>query len=495
MEHELVRRAIAAEVRNGPAYVDIDAAAAALTLALSHYARAPALGDFVCHLFRNTVRLGKRRAARGRRRVFLQFNGATYDTTSLERIEIKAQMTVYSIFGALANFCAAAEGIAALQALQALQALRARWPRGLAAKAMKQLRSMILAQDPDETERRMDSGAFIGFRNGVFDVLNDRFWERGSVPPSITVSMSTGYDYLGPDDPAFPEMAEMADMRAQIEEFYRKIHSDPRDPLDQSLASMWLFVGSLLLRGRKRPCVFLGTERGDNGKTAFTNLISATLGDYHTSVDRGRWAPAAAREPWGLRALVCASPECPKRFGDYGTLQAIFHSSHMPPLARGSTRRGPQLEGPHGPIVARFGSTFVPGAVDEAVGAVGAQRRVFQRDWRYGSDTMAQWAPVHFRMMVEALRDFRAKREQRREASLVLYGIRIVLLLRAQPPGLWGHSTHSTHSTSGLSAASPLALGLMRMPHGVLKAMARRAVAQLRAFPQELDFECDSDQD
>ena len=486
MEHEArVRRAIAAGVRNGPAYADIDAAAAALNVALSHYAQAagaaqaaaaaaPALGDFVCHLFRNTVRLGKS----GKRKVFYLFNGATYDTISLERIEIKAKMTVYSIFSALErqldDSSAATEGVDALQglaALRALRALRARWSRGLAAKAMKQLKAAVLAQDPDETERRMDSGAFIGFRNGVFDVLNDRFLERGSVPPSITVSMSTRYDYVRPvrpDDPAFPafpEMAEMAEMRAQIEEFYRKLHSDPTDPLDQSLASMWLFVGSLLLRGRKRPCVFLGTERGDNGKTTFTNLISATLGDYHTVVDRGRWAPAVARDPCGQKALVCASPECPKRFGDYGTLQAIFHASRLP-------------HGPPPPLVARFGSTFVSGAAAEAAEG---QHRVFQRTLGYWPDTMKQWPPVHFCMMVEALRDFRAKREQRREASLVIYAIRVVLLLRAR-----GHSTQSTQSAHGTQ--SPLALGLMRVPHGVLTAMGRRAVTQLRAFPQELDF-------
>ena len=105
----------------------------------------------------------------------------------------------------------------------------------------------------------------------------------------------------------------------------------------------------------------------------------------------------------------------------------------------------------------------------------------------YWPDTMKQWPPVHFCMMVEALRDFRAKREQRREASLVIYAIRVVLLLRAR-----GHSTHSTHSTQSTRGThgtqSPLALGLMRVPHGVLTAMGRRAVAQLRAFPQELDF-------
>ena len=88
-------------------------------------------------------------------------------------------------------------------------------------------------------------------------------------------------------------------------------------------------------------------------------------------------------------------------------------------------------------------------------------------------------------MMVEALRDFRAKREQKREASLVIYAVffRVVLLLRAR-----GHSTHSTQSTRGAHGThSPLAVGLMRVPRGVLTAMGLHAVAQ-RAFPQELDF-------
>ena len=88
-------------------------------------------------------------------------------------------------------------------------------------------------------------------------------------------------------------------------------------------------------------------------------------------------------------------------------------------------------------------------------------------------------------MMVEALRDFRAKREQKREASLVIYAVffRVVLLLLAR-----GHSTHSTQSTRGAHGThSPLAVGLMRVPRGVLTAMGHCAVAQ-RAFPQELDF-------
>ena len=44
---------------------------------------------------------------------------------------------------------------------------------------------------------------------------------------------------------------------------------------------------------------------------------------------------------------------------------------------------------------------------------------------------------------------------------------------------------------------APLALCFLRVPHVILMAMARRAVTQLReaAYPKELDFEWDSDQE
>ena len=464
MDHERVRLAISARATNA-AYVDIDAAATALNEAIAHYtslrvatAAAPVvgLGDFLCHLLRNTVRYVKS----GRRRTFFLFNGATYDRMTLEHVELRAARDLLDIASSLGAWLI-------------------RHDR-LVKRAIKQLRAMILDQDPEETARLMDRGAYIGLNNGVFDIRNDRFLERGSVPPSIMVSMRTGYDYVRPGDPASPAAAH----RAQIEDFYRKIHGDPNDPTDKSLATMWLFVGSLLLRARKRPCLFLGTWCGFNGKAKFTGLILDTLGEYGTSVH------FAARLGNGL---VCTSNECPRRFGDYGTLQAIFHSNSE--LSAGSHRR-------RGPFIARFGSTFVDH------GAEDAQRRVFQRAW-YDHETMKQWAPVHFSMMTEATRDFRTKRRQKREASLMLYAIRVVLLLQARVSRVNGRAEGRANATERANAAeghadagqepqpSPLALCFLRVPHVILMAMARRAVTQLReaAYPKELDFEWDSDQE
>ena len=65
--------------------------------------------------------------------------------------------------------------------------------------------------------------------------------------------MSTNYDYVDAEDPQFPAA------RAQIEEFYRKIHAaNYEDPNDAQLAAMWLLTGSLLFRGNmyKKVIVF-----------------------------------------------------------------------------------------------------------------------------------------------------------------------------------------------------------------------------------------------
>ena len=78
--------------------------------------------------------------------------------------------------------------------------------------------------------------------------------------------------------------AEEAQCRAEIREFYRTLFaSDYNDANDASLQWMWRFMGSLLKpRRRRAPCIFLGTDKGDNGKSAFTNLLHATLGAYST---------------------------------------------------------------------------------------------------------------------------------------------------------------------------------------------------------------------
>jgi tetratricopeptide (TPR) repeat protein len=54
---------------------------------------------------------------------------------------------------------------------------------------------------PEEFEREMDMGNYIGFANGVYDILNDRFMPKGRVPLNVLASMCTNYDYVGTDDP------------------------------------------------------------------------------------------------------------------------------------------------------------------------------------------------------------------------------------------------------------------------------------------------------
>ena len=88
---------------------------------------------------------------------------------------------------------------------------------------------------PADFERELDMGNYIGFRNGVYDVLHDRFMPRGRVPLNVLVSMCTQYDYVAPDD------ARVSAKRAEIEAFYRTLHAenydDPND--ERREAQLW----------------------------------------------------------------------------------------------------------------------------------------------------------------------------------------------------------------------------------------------------------------
>ena len=226
---------------------------------------------------------------------------------------------------------------------------------------------------PTEFERELDMGNYIGFTNGVYDMHNDRFMPKGSVPLNVLVSMCTNYDYVGPDDPKFLEM------RAQIEEFYRKLFAaDYHITRDARLAAMWLLVGSLLYRENvcKKAYVFFG--EGDSGKTTFTRLIQLTLGDYAGTSDNAR-----------ARVYVCTGDPCAA-----GTVSA----RGARPLVHARVR--PAAERWIWP--AEFGSTFVAG-----LDAPDPQRRRYPRDTDLGN-RMREWAPYHFLMMIEAHRAFRA---------------------------------------------------------------------------------------
>ncbi len=227
---------------------------------------------------------------------------------------------------------------------------------------------------PTEFERELDMGNYIGFTNGVYDMHNDRFIPKGSVPLNVLVSMCTGYAYVGPEDPNFLEM------RAQIEEFYRTLFAaDYRSRSDARLAAMWLLVGSLLCRENvcKKAYVFFG--EGDSGKTTFTRLIQLTLGDYAGTSNDAR-----------ARAHVCTGDPCAA-----GTVSARGSSK---PLVHARVR--PAAERWIWP--AEFGSTFVAG-----LDAPDQQRRRYPRDTDLGN-RMREWAPYHFLMMLEAHRAFRA---------------------------------------------------------------------------------------
>jgi hypothetical protein len=250
---------------------------------------------------------------------------------------------------------------------------------------------------PGDLERAMDAGDYIGMENGVLDLRLRRFMPTGTVPRSVLVSFCSRLSY-GHEMGEMGEMGEMASdrmeeahYRAQIHELYRTLFADDyNDPDDPSLAAMWRFMGNLLRRGPRRgqkpPCIFLGTDQGDNGKTLFTNLMHATLGDY--SIAR------ICIPKFDGHRLVCTSTmgeELRDLPIDYesGNVQAIFHAS--PYEMSAAQRTAPW----HGHIV-RFGSVFV-GGLEEADTA----RRLYPRDlFLHGK--IRKWGPVHFAMMLEA---------------------------------------------------------------------------------------------
>jgi hypothetical protein len=240
------------------------------------------------------------------------FNGATYERGQWKALADDAKDYIYRVLKALFDApslksragiafarCSSSDFIdrALAQAVEKMQN-----PRRLAKCGLV---------SPNDFQLELDMGNYIGFKNGVYDILNDRFLPKGSVPFNVLVSMSTNYDYVPPDDPRFPEN------RAQIEEFYRKLHADNYDdPNDERLAAMWLLAGSLLFRGNvcKKAFVFLGSE-GDNGKSTFTELIQLTLGDY--AVTGNRSSLSGTHDQMTLdpdlvanhKSLVCTFPE------------------------------------------------------------------------------------------------------------------------------------------------------------------------------------------
>ena len=372
---------------------------------------ATALADYFYYIWRRSARYGHdpdARAPYAQSWNLYLFDGATYDRPAHSVLSCTAKHQLRAVLRSLvrtkyAQSCGPSPSARADAAVRLLINIDETEPDANAfTKAINEMHSKLkdarlLVRDgrmsPGDLERAMDAGDYIGMENGVLDLRLRRFMPTGTVPRSVLVSFCSRLSY-GHEMGEMGEMGEMASdrmeeahYRAQIHELYRTLFADDyNDPDDPSLAAMWSFMGSLLRRGPKPPCIFLGTDRGDNGKSLFTNLMHATLGDY--SIAR------ICIPKFDGHRLVCTSTmgeELRDLPIDYesGNVQAIFHAS--PYEMSAAQRTAPW----HGHIV-RFGSVFV-GGLEEADTA----RRLYPRDlFLHGK--IRKWGPVHFAMMLEA---------------------------------------------------------------------------------------------
>ena len=333
---------------------------------------------FIYHVWWRVARFGfdKTQSSESHQYTLYLFNGATYERGQWRALKRQANEHLRAVIATIES------GSAQLRARAASLEVKCNTSDFIAkaiADAVECMQDGKLLSEgglisPAEFERELDMGNYIGFTNGVYDMHNDRFLPKGSVPLNVLVSMSTNYDYVGPDDPKFLEM------RAQIEEFYRKLFAaDYHSTRDARLAAMWLLVGSLLCRENvcKKAYVFFG--EGDSGKTTFTRLIQLTLGDYAGTSNDAR-----------ARVHVCTGDPCAAgTVSTRGSSKPLVHARVRPPAERWIWP-------------AEFGSTFVAG-----LDAPDPQRRRYPRDTDLGNK-MREWAPYHFLMMLEAHRAFRA---------------------------------------------------------------------------------------
>jgi hypothetical protein len=392
------------------------------------------LGMFIFHIWRRVARYGfdKTQSSEAHQWMLYLFNGAIYERGQWKALKDDSKQHVFRVMRRMCEEqslharaeiafgrCQSSDFIARAlsDAVECMQN-----PRRLAGCGIV---------SPDEFEREMDMGNYIGFKNGVYDVLNDRFVPKGSVPLNVLVSMCTNYAYVPPDD------ARFAENRAQIEEFYRTLHAeDYANPNDERLAAMWLLSGSLLFRGNvcKKAYIFLGSE-GDNGKSTFTEFIQLTLGEYavtgsRSSLSGGEQATLDPDLVANHKSLVCTFPEMQSGEGGVSAgfkfncaklktltgqdeqsarglyrdkkcfvigFKPILHSNFMPQVDSDDNAARNRL------WVARFGSTFPAGLTEPDV-----PHRRFPRIENL-RDTMKTWAPFHFLLMLEALRDFRRR--------------------------------------------------------------------------------------
>jgi hypothetical protein len=285
----------------------------------------------------------------------------------------------------------------------------------------------------EQFDRDLDAGDYIGFTNGVFDVANLTFLPKGEVPFNVLVCKTTRYAYVAPDDP------QCAAKLAEINEFLRTLHAvDYKDPTDANLATMRMLSGSFLMRGNpyKKVIVFLGAA-GDNGKSTYTKLIQLSLGDYAVTGNKRSLSGTVDQDTLdpdlvaNYKSLLCVFPEvqsneaglscgfkfnggklkaltgddeqtgralyCDARCYDIGFVPLV-HTNLMPLVDSNDATATSRL------WIAPFDSKFPAGLT-----VADPARRMYPRIDKL-KERLREWAPYHFLIMVQGLREFRARR-------------------------------------------------------------------------------------
>ncbi len=281
---------------------------------------------------------------------------------------------------------------------------------------------------PEEFHDKLDTGAFIGFTNGVYDTSRDVFMPRGKVGHNVLVSMTTKYAYISPDDPRAKRAC------GEILAYYATLFAaDAADPDDALVLKARMMVGSYLYPSNvaKKIHVYLG-HQGNNGKSAFAEFLRRTLGDYYVTGNLSALTPGP-RETLDVeiirnhKALVCSFPEAQSSDRASGhSLGLKLDSAKLKVMtgndtvcARGLYQNPRNVGIKHKPLVmsntmpeldhsdeaargrvrvSLFGSQFSKTTEDHA-------RRIYRCIPDLNAK-LEEWAPFHMLLMLEWLRAF-----------------------------------------------------------------------------------------
>ena len=366
-----------------PLGIDVPCATEAMLDVLEGRITAAKLAIFLACMLKNVVRHGERRGTQ----ILYVFSCGKYRRNSHALREmVRTHVCALFAMPALSSSAARSARLSPVERLEAR--CNTTEVTGIAlAKMLRTMRAGAGGVAAHEFERAMDGGEYIGFRNGVYDLCGDRFTPNEQVHYSVLVSMSTGYDYVTAE--ACPQ--ETVD---KIKEFYRMLFSDPSDPSDANLAAAWRFSGSLLTAERKCAVAFVGG--GDSGKTAFTNLMHRTLGEYSAGMFGFRFRRSAhCNERVRMSVYAEVGRKDVVRFECAGAALAF----RATPVMHATAELSPSLARAIDAGSARalhFGSTFVHEGIDPA-------RRLYARDsMLLARDAFDTWALAHFHLMLEA---------------------------------------------------------------------------------------------